>query len=435
VLYSLTSRLESSHLKQLPDIGANHTPPSLRKDMWRPLWRVQFQDTPHSKQQALHAFKKLREWRKLHELCWKPSEEMRRPFTEIQIEKLQSHLDQRGGSKKETVYDLIKRHKRKMRVRIIRDQKANSVADLAAVLKEQAELGLATQPNGSPHDLKLTDVHNMIKLARQYANPKEQTRMNEKITKLQEELATMQQQLDTGDAEAKKTPLRVIQEKQKSLESIERHLSKMQWCAKAVAKAEDKATRDGKDHSEHVLATYLPQTFPETPTALRLGLANARRNPQDAPRRGWVAAEIRRRLQPRFEAKGIRISWFNELDAEFAKEWPQGVEHTSFHDLSSHNFVTETQPQDIWSKETISSEQNSIEFPSKTKIAAAIQDLSLQSVRRKAVQERWNGLSKIEYWKSKGDVVDLDGSPSRFARRFRDKFQRQRVQVAAGLSQ
>ena len=54
---------------------------------------------------------------------------------------MQEKLDGRGGSKKESVYDIIRRKKRKMRVQRVLDQKANSVADLAAVLLGQEKGG------------------------------------------------------------------------------------------------------------------------------------------------------------------------------------------------------------------------------------------------------------------------------------------------------
>ncbi|KAK4965389.1 hypothetical protein LTR42_012145 [Elasticomyces elasticus] len=140
VLYSLSQTLDShASLKQLPDLGANHTPPKLRKDVWKPLWTLALPSSePHARAQGLHAFKKLREYRKLHELNWKPSPLL----TDIEHER--KKLDERGGSKKENVYDVIARRKWNLRVKEIMDQKATSIADLAAVLSEQDEMGQKT---------------------------------------------------------------------------------------------------------------------------------------------------------------------------------------------------------------------------------------------------------------------------------------------------
>ncbi|KAK5681783.1 hypothetical protein LTS10_006316 [Elasticomyces elasticus] len=146
VLYSLSQTLDShASLKQLPDLGANHTPPKLRKDVWKPLWTLALPSSePHARVQGLHAFKKLREYRKLHELNWKPSPLLSKPYSAADIEHERKKLDERGGSKKENVYDVIARRKWNLRVKEIMDQKATSIADLAAVLSEQDEMGQKT---------------------------------------------------------------------------------------------------------------------------------------------------------------------------------------------------------------------------------------------------------------------------------------------------
>ena len=84
---------------------------------------------------------KLREYRKLHELCWEPPEDLTRNHTEEEVEALRSKLNRRGGSKIETVYEIIRRKKWRMRAKIVMDQKANSIADLAATLLEHDRLG------------------------------------------------------------------------------------------------------------------------------------------------------------------------------------------------------------------------------------------------------------------------------------------------------
>ena len=91
--------------------------------------------------QGLDAYRKLREWRKLHEHHWTPPASLSQPYTQEQKDALMEAYEKRGGSKKENIYDLIKREKKKVRRREVEDQKANSVADLAAVLKEQERAG------------------------------------------------------------------------------------------------------------------------------------------------------------------------------------------------------------------------------------------------------------------------------------------------------
>ena len=66
VIYSLQELLDTHHLQQLPFIGKHSTPPVLRPDEWLPHCVVTF-PTP---EQGHNAFRKLREFRKLHELSW-----------------------------------------------------------------------------------------------------------------------------------------------------------------------------------------------------------------------------------------------------------------------------------------------------------------------------------------------------------------------------
>lgn len=131
------SHNQDSVLTQLPDVGANNKPPTIRPDLWKPLYSV----TLPSSEQGLRLFRKLKEWRKLHELCWEPPSYLSEPYTEKQIEQMKTKLESRGGSKRETVFDIIKRQKKKMKQKIVMNQKANSIADLAAVLIEQEEQG------------------------------------------------------------------------------------------------------------------------------------------------------------------------------------------------------------------------------------------------------------------------------------------------------
>ncbi|WPH01976.1 Hypothetical protein R9X50_00483000 [Acrodontium crateriforme] len=191
VVYSLNRVLQNNAaLKQLPDLGANRKPTALRKDMWKPLWTLalpestQNGDAKEPYRQGLEVFRKLREYRKLHELNWTPPPELARPYTAKDIERIQTWLDQRGGSKKETPHDIIARRKKNLRARLVMDQKANSVADLAAILLEQESQGSTmslTQRREAKQD-RLKELEEMFDLASKEAVMK----IDEDITKLQE---------------------------------------------------------------------------------------------------------------------------------------------------------------------------------------------------------------------------------------------------------
>lgn len=160
------SHEQDSVLTQLPDVGANNKPPTIRPDLWKPLYSV----TLPSSEQGLRLFRKLKEWRKLHELCWEPPSYLSEPYTEKQIEEMKRKLESRGGSKRETVFDIIKRQKKKMKQKIVMNQKANSIADLAAVLIEQEEQGsrLAMERQQEFETMVKSELDFMLQLAEEF---------------------------------------------------------------------------------------------------------------------------------------------------------------------------------------------------------------------------------------------------------------------------
>lgn len=97
-------------MKQIPFLGKKSVPAALRKDLWRPMAAVSFPVAL----QGLQAYRKLREFRKMHELSWDPED---------------FRVDEHHMMSK------------KQRGRKLMDQKANTVADLAAVLHQQEQAG------------------------------------------------------------------------------------------------------------------------------------------------------------------------------------------------------------------------------------------------------------------------------------------------------
>ncbi|CAD6567308.1 MAG: hypothetical protein ASARMPREDX12_000199 [Alectoria sarmentosa] len=111
VVYSLTRHLNNAaSLSQLPFLGKKTVPPRLRKDLWNPFCMVYFP----SQHAGLAAFRQLREFRILHETSY--------PLDII---------TETEGKWKGSLLP------KKRRGKVLMDQKANSVADLAAVLQLQ----------------------------------------------------------------------------------------------------------------------------------------------------------------------------------------------------------------------------------------------------------------------------------------------------------
>ncbi|QSZ34896.1 hypothetical protein DSL72_007757 [Monilinia vaccinii-corymbosi] len=120
VVYSLTKGMNNNaSLSQLPYNGKKTRPAALRKDHWNPMALITF--PPGTSSSGLSAFQKLREYRKRHELSWDPLSPLFRRVPgpgESASQRANTHLSS------------------KLRGRRINDQKANTVADMAAVLKE-----------------------------------------------------------------------------------------------------------------------------------------------------------------------------------------------------------------------------------------------------------------------------------------------------------
>ncbi|GAM88963.1 hypothetical protein ANO11243_069970 [Dothideomycetidae sp. 11243] len=145
VVYSLDRVLDNTTvLKQLPFAGTKSIPRALRKDHWKPFFVVKF-GLPH---QGLNAFKKLREWRKLHELSWDPKDVPKLEFTDAQKRTRAKKKEERqllGGVRAGGARSRLTEWKMRRKMMVM-NQKANSVADLAAVLVEQEAKSIAWSP-------------------------------------------------------------------------------------------------------------------------------------------------------------------------------------------------------------------------------------------------------------------------------------------------
>ncbi|CAN9172982.1 unnamed protein product [Alternaria sp. RS040] len=122
IIYSLQELLDTHHLEQLPFMGKHTKPPALRPDEWVPHCVLTF-PTPA---QGQNAFRKLREFRRLHETAW---------------------------DKTNPEYLRMDRKKRMLK---IMDQRANTSADLAEVLRIQEAHGAKTTEEQEELDKKAT---------------------------------------------------------------------------------------------------------------------------------------------------------------------------------------------------------------------------------------------------------------------------------------
>ncbi|KAJ5042775.1 mitochondrial 54S ribosomal protein mL67 [Drepanopeziza brunnea f. sp. 'multigermtubi'] len=126
VVYSLRKAMNNNAaLAQLPFNGKKSVPAALRKDLWHPMARITF--PKGSGKVGLSAFQKLREYRKRHELEWET--------------KKGDHIfwDPKAREDKDNPGSFTPGPRTiKARNRLLCDQKANSIADIAAVLNRLA---------------------------------------------------------------------------------------------------------------------------------------------------------------------------------------------------------------------------------------------------------------------------------------------------------
>jgi hypothetical protein len=289
--------------------------------------------------------RRLREYRRLHELYWEPSDEMTRPTPQKKIDEMEAKLLDRGGSKKETVYDLVAREKWKMRVKMVMDQKANSIADLAATLLKQDEEGahLTGEYERLRQNRRKVDVEEMIRLASDRDSFDLIESLQSKKHSLQEQLAAIpkgegKQRLPI---QIKKLNLR-IKKKTFAIDQVAaareargrdpvREFRKTAKQARAAKRAE--LQRTGADDQEvrsavqaAIRAIRPDPTRPVAPWS-KADIAHLRAALPPFPDtiKFLKPSKSAPRFKPIFSADNVTIRWANTLDAEYAEEWPANV--------------------------------------------------------------------------------------------------------------
>ncbi|KAF2140559.1 uncharacterized protein K452DRAFT_288640 [Aplosporella prunicola CBS 121167] len=295
VIYSLNRSLNNhSSLQQLVYAGKKTVPASLRKDVWRPLATVTFP----SPTQGMTAYNLLLQFRKLHEMHWDTGEYPMLPPD------VQKKLKETGNLPT-----------RKERAKVIMDQKANTVADLAAVLEKQNQVG-----------------------EKQRA---ELERKSESAAKLEAEFMKRLEMKAAalGKAEGFESAASELE----SMDPLDRLPD-----GKRKARITEINRLKKIANSYRLAARQLERIRAGEVTAREL-LDQRLKGP--VPKKGW-----RRKLMLRDESKlvpftseGVSVSWADILDAQYAESWPSGVLHGVL-DQSRH---TAPKPQQILPKHEI----------------------------------------------------------------------------------
>lgn len=331
VLYSLQELLAAHHLRQLPFIGKHSTPPSLRPDEWVPHCVVCFP----SPAQGHSAFRRLREFRTLHELAW--------PKTNPEYKQL-TH---------------------RARARAIMDQRANFSADLAEVLRMQADYGARMQEERTLLDRQATEYR-----AKRWQEIEQLAQAAQDKLKLADSVTWLQGQVDSigrklrmehnqNDADQKR--LKAAKESlQTRLRRVKYAVRKAQQLKQARADLTARAAPAADVNAQERLRSFKAQAHQ---------LQDALENPDptrsiseldsDRDTLAQLTAQIdsltsafeaqaqlasdthptslsvlpryftKNTAQP-FTLEGVRVAWADLQDALYAKgQWPDAIEHQS----------------------------------------------------------------------------------------------------------
>ncbi|KAH7132161.1 transcriptional regulation of mitochondrial recombination-domain-containing protein [Dendryphion nanum] len=315
VIYTLYPRLVERNLKQLPFIGKHSVPPSVRPDHWTPFCRV---GPFPSSDQGIHALRNLHEFRQLHQLCWKDSN---------------PEFNQYG---------------KKVLIKRLMDQKANSVADLAQVLlmqkskarkmeiaeghredeqkrfldKRWAELEAVakTVDEGAIKDLekKIRDCKSL--LGETKGNAKESARLNAEIKEHKQEIRTL-----TWTQHIVRRQSRLQRRYEAKYEEVNQEL-----------RAQRKELRDKGKQNEALLI-------------------KKPRMPLNPIRKSLLPAALK--SEPKsFNTELIEIHWANLEDAEYAEKWPSSAIHDTMERVIKKRrdgFVTELE----WNLDTVQAQR------------------------------------------------------------------------------
>jgi hypothetical protein len=282
VLYSFYPALEKRHLKQLAFIGKKSVPADIRPDFWKPYCTVTFPTA----YQGLIAYRKLREFRRLHEVSWD-----------------------------KTQPELLK-FPRKYRIRALMDQKANAVADLAQVLEIQR-----TQASLMKENIQNLAIRKQEFLAKKWAEIEELAKKAEQgeVARLEPEIKRLEDSLPRKTTDKEKERIT------KAIRLQTHRLKKLQWAQRQIA------AREGAEKIaaplEMVKVTEEKEGDQATATTETLALPAPKINLNNPVTTSVLPRHLQGTPPEPFSLEGVVVEWADLYDAEYAKDWPEAVTH------------------------------------------------------------------------------------------------------------
>lgn len=304
--------------------------------------------------QGLLAFKKLREWRKLHEYSWSTQDRnaflaKQKPFDEARKE-LKGEENEEGMSWKK----LARKSARRRMIntsKFIQDQKANSVADLAAVLIEQAGQEERWQKGLQP--IESAEMEDVIQLIE---NPELRNAKLKELREHKEELLKWRASIPKVTSRSKREKREAHEEYVLRSKPIKAN-STLAWRLMQLEQAaiqlfEGKIRRWSRDEPETFASFRESGVLPSTKareefTVLEAGstlgpsrtftfkssLGGSEEFSVDVALRDvvtTVANEVRAFLgykHTHVTMEGVKVQWADLFDAEHAEAWPKAVQH------------------------------------------------------------------------------------------------------------
>lgn len=281
-------------LKQLTFFGKKSVPGEIRPDLWRPLATVFFP----SQHQGLNAYRRLREFRKKHELSWPEASDGK-----------------------------TSRPPKRDRIRQLMDQKANAVADLAAVLHIQKDIGTLQAASDAARLAQKNDM-----LTREQAE-------KERLAGIAhagglERLGEIARKLETRYESA------VNPERKKALSgqlrACRRKIHEMAVARKEIATQnsasslmqEPAETRVDQKNEACIVPTV---DIPEVESIVEAETVE-KKYPRQLISRQFLDPKQSR---PNMTLNGVAIEWADMTDASYAPRWPRPVLHFKMLDVRS----------------------------------------------------------------------------------------------------
>ncbi|KAF2102697.1 hypothetical protein NA57DRAFT_71684 [Rhizodiscina lignyota] len=307
VVYSFTQELKESSLKQLTFVGKKSVSSHLRPDLWSCLAIVTFP----TQYQGREAYRQLREFRMMHEYCWKKPE------------------------------DDTPLPRKSLRIRLLQNQKANSVADLAAVLEIQSRKGEEQRKLWREHwEDEEIRVARLEQIAKGEGEMKLKPELEAKLKAREDEIAALRRQMEDQDENQRKLTNREIKrletrqamlrpsleaptesEIAKAKEQLARREAvESQVSSEAIKEAEQLTEGRSEEQRLFVQDMLRHKKFAEH-------LKNYRPLPKRGSERFRVLDELHPERLPVFWMEGVHIMWADGVDADYARSWPEEVAH------------------------------------------------------------------------------------------------------------